>query len=388
MAGYAPGMRPRGLLVAATCAAIAAAISCGSGRPAPIGGSSTSSSSSSSSGGPLFGDGKPKFTCADIKGPDGGTCECVEQDLLTDPPNVYFVLDRSGSMVTDDKWSTVRVVVADVVRALGQRINVGIMVYPGNADACAAGVQRLALRQGDPPSKDAADGPTTEAVVSAMNVAPGGGTPTAATLEAAGFVLKAAKGKTFVVLATDGAPNCAETACDASKCSLNIEGLLGCAPGGTNCCTGPNIHGCVDNGGTDAAVKRLKLDGIPTFVIGVPGTAPYADVLDRLAQSGGTARPQKPYYYRVDSASTADFTSALKKVAAQILATCTFTLKTGAKADEVNVYLDGTVVPQNDQNGWTVSDKTVTLTGETCRRVLEGDVLDVRIVSGCPTVIK
>ncbi len=383
-------MRSRGLLVAASCAAVAAAISCGSSRPAPIGGSS-SSSSSSSSGEPIFCDGKPKFTCADIKGPDGGTCECQEQDLLTDPPNVYFVLDRSGSMVTDDKWSTIRVVVADVIRALGQRINVGIMVYPNsnNGDTCAAGVQRLALRQGDPPSKDGRDGPTTEAVIAAMNLAPGGGTPTAATLEAAGSVLKAAKGKTFVVLATDGAPNCADTACDTATCSLNIEGLLpGCTPTGANCCTGQNVHGCVDGSGTDAAVKRLKLDGVSTFVIGVPGTAPYADLLDRLAQSGGTARPQKPYYYRVDSASTADFTSALKKVAAQILATCTFTLKTAAKADEVNVYLDGNLVPQNEQNGWTVSDKTVTLTGDACRRVLEGDVIDVRIVSGCPTVIK
>ncbi len=78
----------------------------------------------------------------------------------------------------------------------------------------------------------------------------------------------------------------------------------------------------------------------------------------------------------------------MKKVAAQILATCTFVLSAVGNPDEINVYLDDVLTPKSEGDGWKVDGNTVTLTGDTCRRVLAGDVLDVRVVSGCPTVIK
>jgi hypothetical protein len=78
---------------------------------------------------------------------------------------------------------------------------------------------------------------------------------------------------------------------------------------------------------------------------------------------------------------------ALKKVAAKIVASCEFTLKDEPGApDRVNVYLDEVVLPQDPVNGWSLDHAKVTLLGAACTKVLAGDVLDVRMVVGCPTV--
>src|SRR5271154_7611290 len=62
-------------------------------------------------------------------GPDGGVCACADQPLLGDPPNLYFVLDRSASMQEDSKWRTIVTVVTSLVIELGPRANVGAAVF-------------------------------------------------------------------------------------------------------------------------------------------------------------------------------------------------------------------------------------------------------------------
>jgi hypothetical protein len=60
----------------------------------------------------------------------------------------------------------------------------------------------------------------------------------------------------------------------------------------------------------------------------------------------------------------------------------------------VNVFFDGSPVPQAGPDGWTLtttredggSQTTVTVLGASCQKILAGDVLDVRVVAGCPTV--
>ena len=94
-------------------------------------------------------------------------------------------------------------------------------------------------------------------------------------------------------------------------------------------------------------------------------------------------------YYAVGSTDAAAFGAALKAVAARITATCTLTLDpTPPDPDAVNVYLDSTVVPRTATDGWRLDGATVTLLGATCAKVLAGDVLDVRVIAGCPTVIR
>ncbi len=324
---------------------------------------------------------------------DGGSCGCQDVPLFADPPTMYFVLDRSGSMAESNKWTTVRLAVADVVRAIGPRANFGAAVFPApsNVDQCASGVEVMSVRRGDPASTSGLDGPVTTALLSATAAAANGGTPTSATLNALMPKLAQLKGKLFVVLATDGGPNCNQAAvCSIAGCMPNIEGIAGC-DATTNCCAPPKgtPSNCLDDQATLAAVNKLKAAGIPTYVIGIPGSAPYAALLDSLAIAGGTAQTTgSSKYYRVDSTDQTVLLTALKSVAAKVTATCTFKLQGNVDPTLVNVFFDEVVVPQDTTNGWTMTGGTITLQGTSCQKVLNGDVLDVRIIAGCPTVLK
>ncbi len=318
-------------------------------------------------------------------GPDGGVCDCLDVPLLGEPPNFYFVLDRSGSMRTDDKWDKVRVAVSEIMKAIGPRARFGATVFPGAEDACSPGVEVMSVRPGDSPA--GSFGPTTRFLVEVTRAfAPVGGTPTAATLQALEPRLSRLQGKTYVILATDGGPNCGAQPCGADRCLSNIESLNGCSPTTASCCD-REVRNCLDGDAMVSAVTTLKRASVPTYVIGVPGSRPYAELLERVARAAGTEQPGSPGYYRVDTADKAELVTALRKVAAKIVATCTFELRAPPEnPNRVNVYLDEVVLPKDPTNGWTLEGKTVTLVGAACERVMSGDIFDVRIIAGCPTV--
>jgi hypothetical protein len=200
----------------------------------------------------------------------------------------------------------------------------------------------------------------------------------------------ALSGKTFVILATDGGPNCnSNITCDASACCSNIEGDPGCAEdAGVNCCVN-DAENCLDSQASVAAISAYAAAGVLTYVIGLPESGPYEGVLDQMALAGQTARASAPYYYAVTSADESALATTLSTIAAKVTATCTFTLAAPPPDPaQVNLYLDGHVVPQESTNGWTLSGETVTLEGSTCTEVLSGQVLSLRIVAGCPTVLQ
>ena len=328
-------------------------------------------------------------------GPDGGVCACADEPLLGDPPNLYFVLDRSASMQEDGKWATIVSAIGSLVIKLGPRAVVGAAVFPDpRADECAPGIEVFPLRRGDSPAGTA--GPTASAFITELgSLTANGGTPTAATLEALAPTLAKLPGKTYVILATDGGPNCDATAsCGVSDCELNIESAEStCTPDTThNCCDDPNYGSslsCLDAQPTLDAVTAIAQSGIPVYVVGVPGSAPYAALLDRLAQAGGTARSSEPLYYAVSTAALADFTAAISSIAATITGTCTLTLDdTPPDAADINVFLDEKVLPQTGPNGWALKGKSVTILGQSCQEILSGAVLDVRVVAGCPTLFR
>lgn len=361
---------------------------CGADRP-PIEGSGARSGGAAAGGELEFahdaGSTKPPG-CGSM--PDGSQCECLDVPMFLDPPTIYFVLDRSGSML--DKWTQVRVTVGKIMRSLGPRASFGAAMFPGRSadDACAPGEEILSVRPGDPPSSGV-DGPTTTALLTATRVAPNGGTPTAPTLEAVKNTLSTVGGEAFVILATDGAPNCNENAsCGFDQCQPNIEDMGGCPKEGPKNCCEPPVgfpENCNDTGPTLTAIGALKSAGIPVYVVGLPGAAPYVSLLDAMAVAGGTALPSSPKYFAVDSASEDVMLKTLRKIAAQITGSCVFELKEApAEPSLVNVYLDEVILPFEPTNGWTLDGKTVTLAGAACERVKNGDVLDVRIITGCP----
>ncbi len=322
-------------------------------------------------------------------GPELGVCACTELNLLSDVPNLYLVLDRSGSMAIDNKWTTVRTTVAGVMEALGPRASFGVAVFPFGNWACEPGGQVMSVRPGDSPAGTL--GPTTKTMLAVTASTPNGGTPTAATLSGLLPVLAALEGRTFVILATDGGPNCDDNAaCGVASCIPNIENDQGCPSGGSPNCCDPSFYGpeqCLDSQPTIDAVAAVAKAGVPTYVIGVPGSGPYSALLDSLAQAGGTARASEPYYYRVESTDETALASALSQIAAKITATCTLTLdQPPPDPTHVNVYLDNKPVPADPTNGWTLDGSTITLQGATCAEVTSGDVLNVRVVAGCPTL--
>ena len=373
--------------------AIAVVAACGSSTPSELGdnGRSDAGPGSNFDASVPFGFDASQAPPQCPKDPDSGfICDCIDQTLLNDVPNIYFFLDRSGSML-GPKWTSVRIVTADTAKALGPRANIGLALFPDpRFDGCAPGIELMPTRPGDAPA--GVVGPTYDLIDRALNRDPSGGTPTAETLTALLPKLQALAGRTYAILATDGGPNCNSTiSCSVDQCIPNIESSNGCVPHvAPNCCD-PSAFGpgnCIDEAATVAAVAAYAKANIPLYVIGVPGSAFYSGVLDQLATAGGTARASEPLYYRVDTADAAAFASAMSAVAAKITASCTLTLKAPpVDPGQVNVWLGNDVLVKEPVNGWSLSGATVTLLGKACQDVLTGAVLDVRVIAGCPTIV-
>lgn len=323
------------------------------------------------------------------------TCGGELREVRLDVPNVYFVLDASGSMGDldgsgDSRFDLVRSAALTMVRQLGPLINVGAALFPeGNldVDACSTGREVMSVRPGDREGSTS----TYDALRILTNVEPLGGTPVAATLDALAPTLTALEGQTVVLLLTDGGPNCNDdTSCDVDACIPNIEG--GCPPE-ENCCAADHESGgphlCLDADPTRAAVAALRAEGVETYVIGIPGSEAYGPLLDDLALAGGTARQDaSTLYHRVDDlAALADVFAA---IAAENIS-CEIPLDPlPEEPDLTNVYLDCDQVPSDPVDGWTFGFEgdTVILGGQACGELKAGEVEAVRVLYGCPTVVK
>jgi hypothetical protein len=387
--------RPRALLTALiACGFVVVAFACGApDRPPPLEDTISNSQFPDGSPPPPIKVGPPHAPMCNL-GPEGGVCACTDQPLLEDAPNIYFVLDRSGSMADLNKWPNITSVLFELVVALGPRASIGAAIFPDlSANNCVPGGEIFATRRGDAPAGTA--GPTVAALKAVLQpVVPGGGTPMALTLNSLLPRLKSLPGKTYVVLATDGGPNCNGSAtCTIDQCISNIEKASNC-PVAQNCCTTQYMNGpenCIDAQRTVDAVAAIAAAQIPVYIVGVPGSAPYAHVLDQLAQAGGTARGSEPQYYAADTADQATLLKLLSSIAAKITGKCTLELDTvPPDPGLVNVFFDERVVPQmgadGSADGWTLDGTTVTILGASCQKILSGGVLDVRVVAGCPTV--
>lgn len=242
------------------------------------------------------------------------------------PPNIMLVVDRSGSMIDSVsgvgpscsidgtansaydplspntcKWNDLKSALADSStgflvqsQALGR---FGLLPFPGDEGTCGPG--RIAVPIG----------PSVQPVrFQLMNqIVPRGGTPTGLALREAAkdpaLAIPQANRRRYVMLLTDGLPNCAESealadrcaACNANASSCGVAG--GCRPtfGGTTTCTAEPFPGaaCLDDDGLVDAVTTLKKKGIETFVIGFGSATTGTDastILDRAAVEGGHPR--------------------------------------------------------------------------------------------------
>src|SRR5690606_444805 len=201
------------------------------------------------------------------------------------------------------------------------------------------------------------------------------------------------EGKTTLVLLTDGSPNCGDEAeCDAEHCPLTGV-YLECIE--LNCCSDeeaayiirdPSSY-CIDGPDSADQLAQLHAAGIDTYVLGLLGDADFDDVMNDLAVAGGQASSGERAYY--DVAGLDELTDVVRTIGVKVAQSCTIELtERPPNANTLNVYFDGQVVPLDAEDGWTLKNDIVTLHGQACDQLKSGEILQVRLISGCETIIR
>jgi hypothetical protein len=141
---------------------------------------------------------------------------------------------------------------------------------------------------------------------------------------------------------------------------------------------------CIDEAATVSAISDLAAAGIDVYVVGIPGSDVYGDVLNAMAVAGGTAQAGASQYYKVDDLTQL---GGVLGAIASVVISCDIDLTVPPPdKDLTNVYLDQQVLPLNPVNGWWWASETVVeLRGDACDRLKSGKVKQVQVVSGCPT---
>lgn len=200
-------------------------------------------------------------------------------------PVLYLVQDKSGTMSkapdgttattnNPSKWSSAAAVVPALANQFANRFRFGLTMFPASTTQFNCDVGGVVA--GVPASANDVQADYTANV-------PGGGTPTAATLDGVRTYLQSLHLTTAasVLLITDGLPNC--------NLSLNVNT---CAPSEPACAGGVcGAKGCLDDQGAIAAAGRLKAAGFQVFVVGFDSTLTSGNnkaVLDAMAAAGGT----------------------------------------------------------------------------------------------------
>ncbi|HEX7479327.1 MAG TPA: hypothetical protein VF331_16105 [Polyangiales bacterium] len=345
----------------------------------------------------------------------GPGCGLSTIDAAPRSANVLLVIDESGSMTdtptgfTVDKWSALKSALSGALSAAQNDVAFGLELFPYPIDpkkpvavSCVSNCCEMPTAPGINVPVTAGAANVTKIVALLNASAPGGGTPTALALQRAYDYFKtgagaALEGDNYVLLATDGGPNCnAQLSCAATGCTTNLDGACGISGG--NCCD-PMFGGsaakarCLDDTATEAEIKKLSDAHIQTFVVGIPGSEAYKTSLDAFAQAGGELNPAgTPKYFAVSAAGgVAGLGSVLGVITQNVITTCRLQLSSvPPNPQELNLYLDGKLIKQAGANGWmldmSMSPPTVVVLGTTCTTLETKGAKSVRVVYGCPTV--
>jgi hypothetical protein len=273
-------------------------------------------------------------------------------------PDLLIVLDRSGSMSGSislfgpSKWSIMKDALTSITNSFQADIRFGLSAFP-NDEACGVGsVPDVAL---DLNNKDSI-------VTFMQDNGPLGSTPAHPALQAALTTFQGLPpnpGGQYVLFATDGAPNCADTG-DAG--ALTVD-----------------------------AVEALATAGISTYVLGFGDAFGFdSSVLNDAALAGGVPKDNgPPYYYHAQDATALQ--DALDTIAQGILKpSCSFEItEDPPDPDLVTVKLGDSAVPRdpNHQDGWDYDPDNpgfITFYGGYCDSIESGNAGEASFVFGCP----
>jgi hypothetical protein len=273
---------------------------------------------------------------------------------------VILVIDRSGSMndpTTDGrvKWEALRGALRTVLPRFGNDVSLGLTLFPAVLDPPEAGVFSPAQVCTVPTALAVEPAPRQlDRVLQRLEMStPGGPTPTAASLALVREWYAAhpdLTGERYVILATDGGPNCNLLA-DNRTCRCT---------GGPMLCADSNVYArinCLDEGPALDEVRALHTAGVRTFVIGLTGVEDFTDVLNRMADAGGRARVGDVRFY--SAASATEIEAEFARVT-RALADCTLRLPMPPPDPElVDIRLDGRSLYRDPRrsNGWDWGDE-------------------------------
>jgi hypothetical protein len=310
----------------------------------------------------------------------GGTMGCATFPKSSSklPPDILIVLDASGSMNEDQtntscgnqgcgatsKWALMTPAINQVVNDTQGEVNWGLKFF---ADSGSCGVNNNAAVPVAPMNATAVATAIMGRTSANGGVSNGSSTPTRAAENAAVTYLTQLamtdQNPKFIVLATDGQPNCpmsGNTSTDDSPAAI-------------------------------AAVTAAKTAGYPTFVVGIAtGGGAAETTLNSMAVEGGY--PQMgaaTQYYAVSD--TAGFASVLRTLVG-MATTCQYSIPAPPTNDgttsreDIQVTGDNGTIPQDANNGWTYTDNThtsITLHGTSCAAVTAGTITTVTIIFNC-----
>jgi hypothetical protein len=263
-------------------------------------------------------------------------------------PNVMLVVDRSGSMgdpvsngAATSKWVDLKNAVSSLVTNYDAQMRLGTSIFSSDGNCAAANI--------DVPVAAAAGAN----VMTKLNAqGPTGQTPTAAALDTVinKGLLNDATRANYVVLATDGIPNCNDT-----DVASRIKKLFNQTP------------------------------SVKTYVIGMgDGTASNPSLLNSWADAGHTARTGNTHYYQTTSPQ--DLKAAFDAIVGGIVS-CDFKMTQSAPDPSlITVTENGNAVPPSPTVGYSydATTNTVTLHGAACDLLTSNASTKVSVLYGCP----
>jgi hypothetical protein len=267
-------------------------------------------------------------------------------------------LSGNGNCGTESKWYKAIEAVKAVVNATQGKVNWGLFYLGSEPTQCGANKSPVVpITPGDSytPIAAALDSETFTGMI---------GTPTTAAVTNATAYLKTVSDQNpkFLLLATDGEPNCANG---------NISST--------------------DATGAANAITKAKTAGYDTFVVGIATTtvAAATDALNQAAVAGGHPLDADNKYYAVTD--TESLTVALNQIVS-LATSCTISLA-DTPSGEWEIAISATdssgatvQVPSSADNGWAYTDttkKSITLTGSYCEGLKDGTYTDFNFVYTC-----
>jgi len=254
----------------------------------------------------------------DFQAVSQGTLSQTEETFPLKPtlkPNLWLLVDRSGSMNSNDactngttcqtRMKALQSAMATFLNNFGDAARMALTFFPASGNDSCASATANAVELPDPTPDDVGQSQTLKAKAAEISTAiagaaAGGGTPTGLSVQFVGSqpgLSNADDGRDdFILLLTDGLPNCNTTnvynlcGCVTSPCDSTLVSQCRCT---TNSCrTADNCSkGCLDQAGAASQIAALKVKGIRTLVLGfgpdiTNGDAPQT--LAAMATAGGS----------------------------------------------------------------------------------------------------